>query len=327
MPSLIDAIQKLTDCKFRAYQEDVKEILFVLYDLEISGATDNEAIKPLQMRCYSLMSIFLHYKNQRLDINIYRHFQACYEALYLTSRALNEIVRIQSEPEYCRELGSGGFSTTYLGFFEGMPVAIKKMKNNSNKERQIHARLSHPNIVKYLGSIPNSNNLVMELMVAGNLSHILRHNKADLTWANRLSIALDISHALCYMHSQHVLHCDLKTSNVLLDENMRAKISDFGLSAACSNIDTGISGVRSGTPGWMAPEVLNSGKYSNKSDIYSLGLIFFDIVKQVFHASRCVEFNKLDMAATESTHRNQRARPTADKIVTYLESEKSYRVW
>lgn len=90
-------------------------------------------------------------------------------------------------------------------------------------------RLAHPNTVTYLGGVPGCGSIIMELMVGGTLSGILCGQPMTIPWSRRLSIALDISRGLCYLHSQCILHGDLKPSNVLLDENMQAKISDFGL--------------------------------------------------------------------------------------------------
>jgi len=84
--------------------------------------------------------------------------------------------------------------------------------------------------------------------------------------------------AIQYLHSRRILHCDLKSSNILLDENSRVKISDFGLSRVKSLFQDSENKGRIGTPHWMAPEIMKGLKYEEKSDVYSFGMILWELI-------------------------------------------------
>ncbi|KAE9332676.1 hypothetical protein PF008_g14833 [Phytophthora fragariae] len=150
------------------------------------------------------------------------------------------------------------------------------------KEIRMAAFLDHPNIVRFVGlswrTLPDLC-MVSEYVALGDLAHFLAQpDSKSLTWKeDKLPIAADISNALVYLHSLSpiVLHRDLKSLNVLLTEDLQAKVSDFGLSRETSFDETMTSGV--GTLLWTAPEVLRGERYSEKADIYSFGVVLAEL--------------------------------------------------
>ncbi|CAH0482821.1 unnamed protein product [Peronospora belbahrii] len=150
------------------------------------------------------------------------------------------------------------------------------------KEICIAAPLDHPNIARFIGlawrTLPELC-MVSEFVALGNLAHFLAQpDSRDLTWKNdKLAIAADISNALVYLHSLSpiVLHCDLKSLNILLTEDLHAKVSDFGLSRKISFDETMTRSI--GTLLWTAPEVLRGERYSEKADIYSFGVVLAEL--------------------------------------------------
>tara|TARA_R110002126_G_scaffold173969_3_gene322562 strand:+ start:19617 stop:24614 length:4998 start_codon:yes stop_codon:yes gene_type:complete len=190
--------------------------------------------------------------------------------------------------DYGKRLGSGGFGVVYQGKWQKFTdVAIKELHaaelspdavTNFRAEAECHAPLHHPNIVTLWGVCvePGNYSMVMELM-AGSLHHLL-HSTADLPWTMRLSIAKHITIGLYYLHEHQIIHCDLKSMNVLLDAHGNAKLADFGLSTVKAEIAPLSSEQASGTLCWKAPELVNSDeKCTISSDIYALGMTFWEM--------------------------------------------------
>ncbi|GLT99489.1 hypothetical protein SLE2022_169260 [Rubroshorea leprosula] len=183
-----------------------------------------------------------------------------------------------------------GFSDSYLiqgsvykGSIDGEVYAIKKMKWNAWEELKILQKVNHGNLVKLEGfSIdPEDANcyLVYEFIENGSLHSWLHENRNEkLNWRKRLRIAIDVANGLQYIH-QHtrpqVVHKDIKSSNILLDSNMRAKIANFGLAkSGCNAITMHIVG----TQGYIAPEYLADGVVSTKMDVFSFGVVLLELV-------------------------------------------------
>lgn len=183
-----------------------------------------------------------------------------------------------------------GFSEIYLiqgsvyrGSIDGGDYAIKKMKWDACEELKILQKVNHGNLVKLEGFCidPEDANcyLIYEYVENGSLHSWLHANKQEkLSWKTRLRIAIDVANGLQYIHEHtrpRVVHKDIKSSNILLDINMRAKIANFGLAkSGCNAITMHIVG----TQGYIAPEYLTDGVVSTKMDVFSFGVVLLELV-------------------------------------------------
>ncbi|XP_074304374.1 cysteine-rich receptor-like protein kinase 44 [Silene latifolia] len=192
------------------------------------------------------------------------------------------------------KLGEGGFGEVYKGVFEGgQEVAVKRLSKRSAQgivefetEIVLVAGLQHKNLVKLLGycASPNESILVYKFLPNSSLDKFLFDpaKKSSLDWQTRFNIICGIARGLRYLHEDSrikVVHRDLKSSNILLDEAMDPKIADFGLARLFEVDQTRAETERiAGTYGYMAPEYAIKGRYSVKSDVYSFGVIVLEIV-------------------------------------------------
>ncbi|XP_052208282.1 serine/threonine receptor-like kinase NFP [Diospyros lotus] len=173
--------------------------------------------------------------------------------------------------------------SVYKGYIDGEVFAIKKMKWNAFEELKILQKINHGNLVRLEGFCidPDDANcyLVYEYVENGSLHSWLHGNKSEkLNWKTRLRIAVDVANGLQYIHEHtrpRVVHKDIKSSNVLLDANLRAKIANFGLAkSGCNAITMHIVG----TQGYIAPEYLADGIVSTKMDVFSFGVVLLELV-------------------------------------------------
>ncbi|XP_022760215.1 serine/threonine receptor-like kinase NFP [Durio zibethinus] len=173
--------------------------------------------------------------------------------------------------------------SVYKGSIDGDIYAIKKMKWNACEELKILQKVNHGNLVKLEGFCidPEDTNcyLVYEFIENGSLSSWLHENKNEkLNWKTRLRIAVDVANGLQYIHEHtrpRVVHKDIKSSNILLDSNKRAKIANFGLAkSGCNAITMHIVG----TQGYIAPEYLADGVVSTKMDVFSFGVVLLELI-------------------------------------------------
>ncbi|RCV05162.1 hypothetical protein SEVIR_1G060200v4 [Setaria viridis] len=189
-------------------------------------------------------------------------------------------------------LGVGGFGCVYRANFDGgFAAAVKRLgggAQNCEKEFEneldLLGRIRHPNIVSLVGFCIHEENrfIVYELMENGSLDSQLHgpsHGSA-LSWHIRMKIALDTARGLEYLHEHcnpPIIHRDLKSSNILLDPDFNAKISDFGLAVTSGNHSKGNIKL-SGTMGYVAPEYLLDGKLTEKSDVYAFGVVLLELL-------------------------------------------------
>ncbi|XP_054819641.1 probable receptor-like protein kinase At1g80640 [Prosopis cineraria] len=189
-------------------------------------------------------------------------------------------------------LGEGGFGCVYKARLDdNLDVAVKKLHCESqDAEREFQnevdllSKIQHPNVISFLGCSSNGDTrfIVYELMRKGSLEtqlHGPSHGSA-LTWHMRIKIALDTARGLEYLHeicNPPVIHRDLKSSNILLDTNFNAKISDFGLAIADRSQDKNDIKL-SGTLGYVAPEYILDGKLTDKSDVYAFGVVLLELL-------------------------------------------------
>ncbi|XP_028764787.1 calcium/calmodulin-regulated receptor-like kinase 2 isoform X2 [Neltuma alba] len=205
-------------------------------------------------------------------------------------------------------LGQGSFGTVYKATMPtGEVVAVKVLDSNSKqgeKEFQTEVlllgRLHHRNLVNLVGYCVDKGQriLVYEFMSHGSLSNLLYSDVKALSWNERLQIVIDISHGIEYLHEgavPPVIHRDLKSANILLDHSMRAKVADFGLSKE-EVFDGRNSGLK-GTYGYMDPAYVSSNKFTMKSDIYSFGIIIFELITAIHPHQNLMEY--INLAAME----------------------------
>ncbi|KAJ9179273.1 hypothetical protein P3X46_011082 [Hevea brasiliensis] len=163
---------------------------------------------------------------------------------------------------------------------------------------QLLVIVHHRNLVSLIGYCNDRHNmaLVYEYMVKGNLQeHLSEKSGSILTWKERFQIAVDAAYGLEYLHNgckPPIIHRDLKTSNILLNEKLQAKIADFGLSRAFTN-ESGshIITCPAGTFGYLDPEAQASGNFSKKSDIYSFGIILLELITGQPAIARSIDGN------------------------------------
>ncbi|KAH7296511.1 hypothetical protein KP509_26G026200 [Ceratopteris richardii] len=208
---------------------------------------------------------------------------------------LSEIMKATSNFSPSFKIGQGGFGTVYKGQLkDGTIVAVKRAKKNPHdsqlstefrNEVTTLSNIEHLNLVKLIGYVEERSEriMVVEYVANGNLrEHLDGHYGIVLDLAMRLDIAIDIAHALTYLHlyaDKSIIHRDIKSSNILLTENFRAKVADFGFSRlGPSDFDAShVSTQVKGTAGYLDPEYLKTSKLTQKSDVYSYGVLLIEI--------------------------------------------------
>ncbi|XP_047336011.1 probable serine/threonine-protein kinase PIX13 [Impatiens glandulifera] len=235
-------------------------------------------------------------------------------------------------------LGKGGFGTVYKGYYwmdhqektdqsgssRMIIIAIKKLNHDQTMqglrewkcEVEFLGRLSHPNLVKLLGYCCQGNELLLvyEFMQRGSLeNHLFRRNSVivPLPWEIRVKIAIGAARGLAFLHSSNnqIIYRDFKASNILLDGDYNAKISDFGLAKFGPNEgDSHVTTRIMGTSGYAAPEYISTGHLYVKSDVYGFGVVLLEILTglRVFDMERARgQQNLVDWARPYLKRRNK----------------------
>lgn len=192
-----------------------------------------------------------------------------------------------------KKLGEGAFGAVYLGEWGGHKVAVKvlhtpyasasKELDSFRQEIAVLSRLRHPNIIAFLAActIPPDICIIEEIAEGGSL-HTRLHGPSGSS--NRchpmplmgiLQVAIDVSHAMVYLHPG-IVHRDLKSHNVLLDADGRAKVCDFGIAKFKERTFLSTVNGQAGTPAYMAPELFDGGSVTEKVDVYSFGILLWE---------------------------------------------------
>ncbi|GKV18909.1 hypothetical protein SLEP1_g29230 [Rubroshorea leprosula] len=208
-------------------------------------------------------------------------------------------------------IARGAFGTVHRGIYDGQDVAVKLLdwgEEGHRTEAEIASlraafaqevavwhKLDHPNVTKFIGATMGSSGLqvqtengqiampsniccvVVEYLPGGTLkSFLIKNRRRKLAFKVVVQIALDLARGLSYLHSQKIVHRDVKTENMLLDKTRTVKIADFGVARVEASNPNDMTG-ETGTLGYMAPEVLNGNPYNRKCDVYSFGICLWEI--------------------------------------------------
>ncbi|CAL5042940.1 unnamed protein product [Urochloa decumbens] len=194
---------------------------------------------------------------------------------------------------FSNKLGQGGFGSVYLGTLpDGSRIAVKKLegigqgKKEFRSEVTIIGSIHHIHLVKLRGFCVEGAHklLAYEYMAKGSLDRWIFHSNEDssmLDWDTRFNIALGTAKGLAYLHQDcesKIIHCDIKPENVLLDDNFLAKVSDFGLAKLMTREQSHVFTTLRGTRGYLAPEWITNYAISEKSDVYSYGMVLLEII-------------------------------------------------
>jgi len=188
------------------------------------------------------------------------------------------------------EIGKGAFGTVYKADYFGIDVAVKQISALEVQdpmeqifvEREIAVLKScrHPNIVSFIGIVENDSvngtQIVLEFLSKGDLGRYILDTRSNISWARRVKICLDIACAMAYLHSRNIIYRDLKSENILLDDTGKAKICDFGFARSFDKKNR--PQTMCGTDEFMAPELMLGDAYNEKSDVFSFGMLMFEII-------------------------------------------------
>ncbi|XP_009600756.1 LEAF RUST 10 DISEASE-RESISTANCEUS RECEPTOR-LIKE PROTEIN KINASE-like 1.1 isoform X2 [Nicotiana tomentosiformis] len=194
-----------------------------------------------------------------------------------------------------RELGDGGYGTVYYGKLQdGREVAVKRLYDHNARRKEqfiteieILTRLRHKNLVSLYGCTSRLSDqllLVYEYVPNGTIADHLHGHKAkygSLTWPIRMKIAIEAASALAYLHASDIIHRDVKSNNILLDQNFSVKVGDFGLSRLHPNDISHISTAPQGTPGYVDPKYHECYQLTDKSDVYSFGVVLVELISSM----------------------------------------------
>ncbi|KFK25446.1 hypothetical protein AALP_AA8G116200 [Arabis alpina] len=186
-------------------------------------------------------------------------------------------------------IGIGSYGEVYRAEWNGTEVAVKKFLDQDfsgdaltqfKSEIEIMLRLRHPNVVLFMGAVtrPPNFSILTEFLPRGSLYRLLHRPNHQLDEKRRMRMALDVAKGMNYLHTSHptVVHRDLKSPNLLVDKNWVVKVCDFGLSRMKHHTYLS-SKSTAGTPEWMAPEVLRNEPANEKCDVYSFGVILWEL--------------------------------------------------
>ncbi|TKY70282.1 Serine/threonine-protein kinase HT1 [Spatholobus suberectus] len=189
--------------------------------------------------------------------------------------------------KYENKVGSGSFGDLYRGTYCSQDVAIKVLKperistdmlREFAQEVYIMRKIRHKNVVQFIGACTRPPNLciVTEFMSKGSLYDFLHKQRGVFKLPSLLKVAIDVSKGMNYLHQNNIIHRDLKTANLLMDENEVVKVADFGVARV--QTQSGVMTAETGTYRWMAPEVIEHKPYDQKADVFSFGIALWELL-------------------------------------------------
>lgn len=207
--------------------------------------------------------------------------------------SLKELHSATNNFNYDNKLGEGGFGSVYWGqLWDGSQIAVKRLKVWSNKadmefavEVEILARVRHKNLLSLRGYCAEGQERLIVYDYMPNLSllshlHGLHSAECLLDWNRRMNIAIGSAEGIVYLHhhaTPHIIHRDIKASNVLLDSDFQAQVADFGFAKLIPEGATHVTTRVKGTLGYLAPEYAMLGKASESCDVYSFGILLLEL--------------------------------------------------
>ncbi|XP_078441729.1 serine/threonine-protein kinase STY46-like isoform X2 [Wolffia australiana] len=185
------------------------------------------------------------------------------------------------------KIASGTYGDLYKGTYCSQDVAIKVLKpDRITKDMQkefaqevyIMRKIRHKNVVQFIGACTRPPNLyiVTEFMSGGSVYDYLHKQRGVFKLPALIRVALDISRGMSYMHQNNIIHRDLKTANLLIDEHEVVKVGDFGVARVKNQ--SGVMTAETGTYRWMAPEVIEHKAYDHKADVFSFGIVLWELL-------------------------------------------------
>ncbi|KAK3131078.1 hypothetical protein QOZ80_6BG0501750 [Eleusine coracana subsp. coracana] len=233
----------------------------------------------------------------------------------ITNYSYRELVRATSN--FANKIGEGGYGPVFKGFLkDGTAIAVKVLSLHSRQgakeflnELLAISYVTHENLVKLYGCCIEGSHriLVYNYLENNSLAHTLlgsRQSNIQFNWKTRVKICIGVAEGLAFLHDgvrPHIVHRDIKASNILLDKDLTPKISDFGLAKLLPSDVSHVSTRVAGTLGYLAPEYAIRGQVTRKADVYSYGVLLMEIV-----SGRCNTDTKLpydDQILLEKTWR------------------------
>eukprot|EP00029_Vermamoeba_vermiformis_P004785 TRINITY_DN1541_c0_g1_i1.p1 TRINITY_DN1541_c0_g1~~TRINITY_DN1541_c0_g1_i1.p1 ORF type:complete len:680 (-),score=61.52 TRINITY_DN1541_c0_g1_i1:70-2109(-) len=215
-----------------------------------------------------------------------RSMRKGYWSIPSKERLENAMVDI-SEIVLKERIGRGSVGDVYRGYWRGTEVAIKKMPTvnitqnfmkDMLREAEIMKSLRHPNVLTFMGASTEWPDIciITEYMPKGSLWQVLHDPNVPLSWELLRRMAIDAAIGMNFLHCSNIIHRDLKSHNLLVDNNWKVKVADFGLSKMIEEKCTSTM-TACGTPCWTAPEVLRHQTYSIRADVYSFGICLWEM--------------------------------------------------
>ncbi|XP_072967816.1 serine/threonine-protein kinase STY46-like [Typha angustifolia] len=189
--------------------------------------------------------------------------------------------------KFGNKVASGSYGDLYRGTYCSQDVAIKVLKPeriNLDMQREfaqevfIMRKVRHKNVVQFIGACTKAPSLciVTEFMSGGSVYDFLHKQKGVFKLPALLRVAIDVSKGMSYLHQNNIIHRDLKAANLLMDENEVVKVADFGVARV--KAQSGVMTAETGTYRWMAPEVIEHKPYDHKADVFSFGIVLWELI-------------------------------------------------